>query len=118
MIKTVSGMKETLNSYSANDWIKSAELGQTSFAPTESIGPSDKTAAPKTFGEFLTDAMSKVNSLQQEANVAMEKLATGKSQNIHETLLAVEQADMALRSMNQIRSKVIDAYREVMKMQV
>ncbi|MFZ4713872.1 MAG: flagellar hook-basal body complex protein FliE [Bacteriovoracaceae bacterium] len=119
MIKTVAGMKETLNSYSANDWIKSAEVGQTKFAPGNITGhPNPTQEVPKSFGEFLSESIGKVNSLQQEANVAMEKLATGESKNIHETLLAVEQADIAYRSMNQIRMKVIDAYKEIMKMQV
>jgi flagellar hook-basal body complex protein FliE len=119
VIKTVAGMKETLNNYSANDWIKSAEVGQTQFAPGNISGhPNPNQEVPKSFGEFLNESIAKVNSLQQEANVAMEKLATGESKNIHETLLAVEQADIAYRSMNQIRMKVIDAYKEIMKMQI
>ena len=67
---------------------------------------------------FLQDSIGKVNSLQTEANVAMEQLASGESQNLHETLLAVEKADIAFRTMNQVRTKVIDAYREIMKMQI
>lgn len=118
MIKTVTGMKETLNSYSTNDWIKSAEVGQTKFMPEQTGGVSDTQALPGSFGEFLAESMAKVNKLQEEANVAMQKLATGESKNIHETLLAVEQADIAFRNMNQIRTKVIDAYKEIMKMQV
>jgi flagellar hook-basal body complex protein FliE len=50
--------------------------------------------------------------------VAMEKLASGESKNLHETLLTVEKADIAFRTMNQIRSKVIEAYKEVMRMQI
>ena len=37
---------------------------------------------------------------------------------MHETLLAVEKADIAFKAMNQIRLKVLDAYKEVMRMQV
>ena len=48
----------------------------------------------------------------------MQKLASGESKNLHETLLAVEKADIAFRQMNQIRMKVIDAYKEIMKMQM
>ena len=48
----------------------------------------------------------------------MEKLASGKSQNLHETLLTVEKAEIAFKTMNQVRSKVIDAYKEIMKMQI
>ena len=63
-------------------------------------------------------SIAELNAMQTEANVAMEKLASGESQNLHETLLAVEKADIAFRTMNQVRTKVIDAYREIMKMQI
>ena len=72
----------------------------------------------KSFGEFLTDSLSKVNDLQQDANIAMEKLASGESDNLHETLLAVEKAEISFKMMNQVRSKVLDAYRDIMKMQI
>lgn len=72
----------------------------------------------KSFGEFLTDSLSKVNELQQDANIAMEKLASGESDNLHETLLAVEKAEISFKMMNQVRSKVLDAYRDIMKMQI
>jgi flagellar hook-basal body complex protein FliE len=72
----------------------------------------------QSFGDFLKDSIGKVNSLQQDANVAMEKLASGESQNLHETLLAVEKAEISFKMMNQIRTKVIDSYREIMKMQI
>ena len=48
----------------------------------------------------------------------MSKLASGKSKNIHETMLAVENAEIAFKTMNQIRMKVIDAYKEIMRMQM
>ena len=78
----------------------------------------DDLKSARSFTDMLVDSMSKVNDLQTEANSAIEKLATGKTKNIHETMLAVEKADIAFKTMNQIRSKVIDAYREVMRMQV
>jgi flagellar hook-basal body complex protein FliE len=48
----------------------------------------------------------------------MQELATGKSNNIHETMIAAEKADLSLRLMVQVRNKIIEAYQEVMKMQV
>ncbi len=113
-------MQNTLKSYNVNNWTKSVELGnKVDFKqfPGDQAGV-DKAQGTKTFGEFLTDSVSKVNNLQVEANTAMQKLASGESKNLHETLLAVEKADIAFRTMNQVRSKVIDAYKEIMKMQV
>ena len=59
-----------------------------------------------------------MNGLQKEANVAIEKLATGESKDIASTMLAVEKAEIAFKAMNQIRMKVIDAYQEIMRMQI
>ena len=56
--------------------------------------------------------------MQKDADIAVQKLVTGENKNIHETLLAVEQAEIAFKTMNQIRTKVIDAYKEIMRMQV
>lgn len=70
------------------------------------------------FVDTLKEAINNVNSLQKVADTKMQELATGRSQNIHETMIATEKADLALRLMVQVRNKVIDAYQEIMKMQV
>jgi flagellar hook-basal body complex protein FliE len=59
-----------------------------------------------------------VNQDQVQANQAIHELVAGRSKNIHETMLAVERADTSLKLMMQVRNKVLDAYREIMKMQV
>jgi flagellar hook-basal body complex protein FliE len=66
----------------------------------------------------LGDAVNAVNTAHKEADKKMQELATGKSQNIHETMIAAEKADVALRLMVQVRNKVIEAYQEIMRMQV
>lgn len=117
MIKPYGQMQNTLKNYDMKNWSKSVELGNKIDFRDKSFGEVSKPDS-KTFGEFLLDSVGKVNNLQVQANTAMEQLASGKSQNLHETLLAVEKADIAFRTMNQVRSKVIDAYKEIMKMQV
>lgn len=117
-IKDIAGFQKTLGNADARGWSRSVD---NDFAGNLNIegGPSvGGTEGAKSFGDFLQDSIGKVNALQSEANVAMEKLASGESQNLHETLLAVEKADIAFRTMNQVRTKVIDAYREIMKMQI
>lgn len=74
--------------------------------------------APKSFADTLKAAVSNVNQMQQEADVKMQELAVGKTQNIHDVMLTTEKADIALRLMVQVRNKIIEAYQEVMKMQV
>lgn len=113
-IQSVSGMKTTLETNKVEEWSKTAELGSKDLEP--SWGEVGETQ--KTFGEFLKESVTDVNKLQVEANNAMERLASGESKNLHETLLAVEKAEIAFKTMNQVRTKVIDAYREIMRMQI
>ncbi len=105
-IETIAGLKNTLAGAKTDSWTRSVETGLR--------GPTEQ----KTFGQFLAESVGEVNALQNDANVAIQKLASGESKSIHETLLAVEKADIAFRGMNQIRQKVLDAYKEIMRMQV
>jgi flagellar hook-basal body complex protein FliE len=72
----------------------------------------------KSFADTLKDAIGNVNQLQKTADVQMQKLATGKAESIPDVMIAAEQADIALKLMVQVRNKIIDAYHEIMKMQV
>jgi len=72
----------------------------------------------KSFASTLKDAVQEVNKMQKDADVLMQKLATGKTKNIPEVMIATEKADIAFKLMVQVRNKVIDAYQEIMKMQV
>ncbi len=72
----------------------------------------------KSFADTWKDAVQNVNQLQKDSDVKMQELATGKTQNIHDVMLTTEKADIALKLMVQVRNKIIEAYQEVMKMQV
>lgn len=74
--------------------------------------------AGKTFAQTLTEAIGQVNELQKESDVKAQELATGKTDDIAGVMLAAEKADIALRTMVQVRNKIIDAYQEIMRMQV
>ena len=67
---------------------------------------------------MLKQSVEVVNQNQLDANAAIEQLVSGRTKNIHETMLAVERADTSLKLMMQVRNKIIDAYREIMRMQV
>lgn len=117
-IKDIAGFGQTLGTGDARGWSRKVDNDFASNFDIKAPGLEGPSESGKTFGEFLQDSLSKVNALQQDANISMEKLASGESQNLHETLMAVEKADIAFRTMNQVRTKVLDAYREIMKMQI
>jgi flagellar hook-basal body complex protein FliE len=70
----------------------------------------------KSFGQFLDQSIKEVNRLQGEANHAIEELALGKTKNIHETMIALEKAEVSFKLMLKVRSKILEAYNEVMRM--
>ena len=80
------------------------------LAPSDPQGPS--------FAKALSESIEQVNTLQQEADQAIEKLSTGESNNVHGAMLAVGKADLAFRMTMQVRNKIVEAYQEVMRMQI
>ncbi|MBF0440814.1 MAG: flagellar hook-basal body complex protein FliE [Oligoflexales bacterium] len=71
-----------------------------------------------TFMDHLKEGIEEVNEFQKNSDKMSLDLATGKEQNIHETMLAATQAELAFNLMVQIRNKALDAYQEVMRMPV
>lgn len=86
--------------------------------PSPGVGSSSGAHEAKGFGEMLRDSMDKVNLNQVQADTAIKELVAGRNKNIHETMLTIERADTSLKLMMQVRNKILDAYREVMRMQV
>ncbi len=70
------------------------------------------------FGETMKKAVSGVNDLENSANEIANKLAVGDSVEIHQAMIAMQKASTALQFTIQVRNKIIEAYHEVMKMQV
>jgi len=62
--------------------------------------------------------MGEVNELQQKAEQAIQQLAGEGKGDLQETMIAIEKADVSFRLMMQIRNKVLEAYQEIMRMQV
>lgn len=70
------------------------------------------------FADYLKDAVGNVNSSITDAQDMQQKLATGQIDDIHSVMIAAEKSDLALQFTLAIRNKVMDAYSEIMRMQV
>ena len=70
------------------------------------------------FAEHLQKSIHDVNQKSAEADRMATQMATGKSENIHETMLAATRAELSFNLMVQLRNKALEAYSEVMKMPV
>ena len=72
----------------------------------------------KSFDDTLKEFVSDVNNLQTQAGDAVEKMATGEATDIHEVMVAVEKAKTSFELLMQLRNQTVDAYRELIRMQV
>ena len=70
------------------------------------------------FGETLTKAIEKVNDFQTESDSLAAKVAGGDLDNVHQAMISMEKASLALEFAVQVRNKAIEAYQELMKTQV
>jgi len=80
-------------------------------------GSSSK-SSDKSFFDQLKQGVAEVNDMQKSADKMSTELSTGKAGNIHETMLAVSSAELAFNLMVQVRNRALEAYQEVMRMQV
>ncbi len=69
------------------------------------------------FEDRLKGAVAEVNAKQLSADSAVEQVVSG-TMGIHEGMLSLQEADIAMKALLQVRNKVISAYNDVMKMQV
>ena len=67
---------------------------------------------------MLQQGLAQVNALQSAADEAIWRLAAGQADNLHEVMIAVERASIALELTIAIRNKLVEAYQEIMRMQV
>ena len=91
---------------------------QQTGGPGQPAGPAKVPGQGQSFKDMLVRSLEEVNRLQEDANVAFERLATGQTQNVTEVLSAVQKADLAFKTLMQIRNKLIDAYDEIRQMRI
>lgn len=83
-----------------------------------SLSPSQALGQGKSFGEVLLEKLAEVEEMQKEADRLIEKYFAGEVEDVHAVILAVEQANLALQLVVQLRNKVIEAYQEISRMQI
>lgn len=77
-----------------------------------------KGPAESRFEQALKDTISRVNETQNSADASVQRMASGLEPNVHNTMLQLEQAEISLKLAMQVRSKALEAYQEIMRMQV
>jgi flagellar hook-basal body complex protein FliE len=84
------------------------ELGPATTARARSAGPA--------FANALKEAIGAVDGLQKQSEAAQASFARGEPVDLHEVLIKVEEAEVAFKAMMEVRNKLVEAYREIMRM--
>lgn len=96
-------------------------------APISPQGVQTNTVKPETnqiekatndFSDMMQSMINEVNDSQAKGDLAIEQMQTGDASHLHDVMIAVEEADVSLRMLVQIRNRAVTAYEEIMRMQI
>ena len=93
-------------------------IGTTPTMPAMPGGTEAAGNAASSFGQALTDAISNLSETQSAADDASVRMAAGEPIDLHEVMLARETASLHFQLAVQVRNKLVEAYQDVMRMQV
>ena len=70
------------------------------------------------FGDYVKRSLTEVNGKMRNADRAINDLATGKNQDIHNTMIAMQKAEISFELVLQIRNKLMTAFDEIRRMSI
>jgi flagellar hook-basal body complex protein FliE len=76
------------------------------------------TSAINNFSQILNKAINDLSQKENTANQAIASLAAGEDIDLHQVMLAMEEADISLQLALKVRNKLVEAYQDIMRMQV
>ncbi len=92
-------------------------IDTTSVSGAAPLSGAGEKAAPG-FADTLKGMVDEVNTRLVTADVAAAALVDGKNGNIHETMIAIEKANISFRLLTKVQSKAVAAYQEIMRLQL
>jgi len=78
----------------------------------------DKQEGTSNFEQFLNQTLSETNQANLKSGRMQEGLAAGEHRNIHETMIASQEASLSFRMVSEVRGKVVEAYNKIWRMPV
>lgn len=84
----------------------------------QNVKKAEEGSKGSSFKETLGKVVNDVNAMQIKADEAIEDLATGKAKNIHEVMISMKKAEVSFQFLMETRNKLVEAYKEVTRMQV
>ena len=76
------------------------------------------TEGPSAFGRWFTQQLGEVNGKIAESDRQLQALASGEAQNLHQVMISLEDARLSFQLLAQVRNRVLEAYQDIMRMQL
>lgn len=95
-----------------------SNMGIAKIFPNTQVKDTNQADPAAAAGKFMGELVKKTNELQQDSEKAIQGLMTGDVKGLHEVVLAMEKSNVSFQFMTQVRNKVVEAYQEIMRMQV
>ena len=88
------------------------------FAAGAQAGGIPGAAGGGDFGAWLAQSLGRVNQDLVRADESLQQLATGEAQNLHQVMIALEEARISMQLLVQVRNRLLESYQEILRMQV
>jgi flagellar hook-basal body complex protein FliE len=83
-----------------------------------SAAPTPSSGAGSDFGKMLSDLMGGLQQTEQSTNNLVTQAATGRDVDVHDVMIATQTENLAFDTALQVRNKLVEAYQDVMRMQM
>jgi flagellar hook-basal body complex protein FliE len=90
------------------------------IAPAQemALAPAAERAGAADFSGWMTREMGAVNDKIAQADTLLQRLATGQVDNLHQVMVSLEDAKLSFQLLVQVRNKLLEAYQDILRMQV
>lgn len=103
-----------INAYTnvMNDFKKVQETFKEKSAAVPQTTPKEKS-----FADTFKDSLTNVNEMQSTKSQMIQSFASGETQNVHELMITLQKAGLAINMTSAVRNKVLEAYKELSRLQ-
>ena len=70
------------------------------------------------FGATMAEALDRVDLAQKSADAHVEAFVAGETENVHEVMISMNQAELHFQMLTEVRNKLLEGYQEIMRMQI
>ena len=105
----------SINNIALNAYQTALEMGKTK-GEQQGSSRAEGSSEESSFASAIADSLGRVNDLQIDKENMIAAFASGETENVHELMISLQKAGLALKMTSAVRNKVMEAYKELSKM--